>query len=493
MPQQRIQTGSTFEFDSFWQVASDDEGPEDAQGRLTYDPDGGVELTVVDLRQEGAGVFDGPKEIPVLHGHDLQGKPCTLFDVVPVETQGGFGGHVREVLHSNRLVYGAQLDSMEELEIDHVTVDLWGLTEWVNGIWATGEGGVPVKAASRLARLSARLGAPWARRRKETASAELPEGESLNVPLDGAHLVVQRGIANRDGRRAQNKREAHVTARFELDEATTYHDFSERFIRPLQDLMVLSTHLQVEVDAITVLTPYEEEKWWGDQKPIRGLADIAIIERTRFDRPSSPMTTAVQLPMPLRAWGGAAPIIIARWFKLRHELGGPANLLFATLNKRNSSLEADVLNLLSVAEGYHRRGIDEPPFSDEAHQEVVSLIRGIGDKARRDHYIARLRHANQQSQKQRVRALFERAEQVLPEAESWRRNQLQPLIDTRNFLTHWGDPTDEVLEGWDLWYALNRVRVVLEVNLYLDLGVDHETITRAMRIGYHGREFMGPA
>src|SRR4051812_39607316 len=124
--------------------------------------------------------------------------------------------------------------------------------------------------------------------------------------------------------------------------------------------------------AVTVLIPNEEEKWW-DKEPIRIPKEVVIIERTHLDRPTDPEPPRAQLPMPLRAWDGTAPTIIARWFRLRNELGGPGNLLFATLNKRDVSLEADVLNLLSVAEGYHRLRFDRPPFSDSAHQEVLSL------------------------------------------------------------------------------------------------------------------------
>jgi hypothetical protein len=467
MARQRIETGSSFEFDSFWRVADGSDGEEDAQGRLTYDPAGGLELAVVDLEKQGLRALESPGEIPVLHGHDLRGKPCTLFDAIATTTEGHSpSGHVRQVFASNRLVHGAQLRSVDDLAVGDVLVDLWGLTEWVNGIW---EG-----------------------QRPTGPSAELPDGEVLNVPLDGAHLILQRGLATREGRRTENKREAHVTAHFTLEEATTYRDFTERFVRPLQDLMVLARRSQSEVDAITVLMPKEEEKWW-DPEPLRVAETVAIIERTRIDRPPGPRQDRPQIPMPLRAWGGSAPTLLASWFRLRHELGGPANLLFATLNKKEASLEDDVLNLLSVAEGYHRLRLNEPPFADEEHEEVLSLIRTIEDSPRRDHYLLRLRHANEQSQKQRVKALFERAEEVLPEVESWRRKQLQALIDTRNFLTHWGEPTDDVLEDWDLWFALNRVRIVLEVNLYLDLGIDHQTISRAINVAYHGREFMGPA
>jgi HEPN superfamily Apea-like protein/ApeA-like protein len=492
MARQRIETGSAFEFDSFWRAADGSDGVEDAQGRLTYDPAKGIELAVVDLRTVRPDVFESSGVIPVLHGHDLQGKPCTLFDAIATETEGGlFGGHVREVLTSNRLVHGAQLRSMDDLEVGDVLVDLWGLTEWVNGIWEDQESAEP-EGNLRLSRLRKRLAVLWPSRRKAEPTVELPDGEVLNVPLDGAHLILQRGLATREGRRTLNRREAHVTAHFVLEQATTYQDFTERFVRPLQDLMVLTRRSRSEVDAITVLMPREEQKWW-DGEPLRVAETVGIIERTRTDRPAGPGHARPQIPMPLRAWGGSAPALLAAWFRLRHELGGPANLLFATLNKRDVSLEDDVLNLLSVAEGYHRLRLNQPPFADEEHDEVLSLIRTIDDGARRNHYLVRLRYANEQSQKQRVKALFERAEKVLPEVESWRRKQLQALIDTRNFLTHWGEPTDDVLEDWDLWFALNRVRVVLEVNLYLDLGIDRRTISRAVNVAYHGREFMGPA
>src|ERR1700743_1995209 len=125
MARQRIETGSPFEFDSFWRVADDSDRAEDAQGRLIYDPAKGIELVVVDLRTVRPDVFESSGHIPVLHGHDLHGKPCTLFGAIAMETEGGlFGGHVREVLASNRLVYGAQLRSMDDLEVGDVLVDL---------------------------------------------------------------------------------------------------------------------------------------------------------------------------------------------------------------------------------------------------------------------------------------------------------------------------------------------------------------------------------
>jgi len=121
------------------------------------------------------------------------------------------------------------------------------------------------------------------------------------------------------------------------------------------------------------------------------------------------------------------------------------------------------------------------------------MLDALDEKNQRRHYATRLDYANQQSQRQRVRALFERAELVLEEVSSWRRKQLQPLIDTRNFLTHWGDRGDGVLGDWDLWFGLNRLRIVLEINLYLDLGIDLDTIEVSVRMANRRRAFLGPA
>jgi hypothetical protein len=41
-----------------------------------------------------------------------------------------------------------------------------------------------------------------------------------------------------------------------------------------------------------------------------------------------------------------------------------------------------------------------------------------------------------------------------------------------------------VLEDWDLWIALNRLRIVVEMNVYLDLGVDEAAILSAIADSY---------
>jgi ApeA N-terminal domain 1 len=476
MAQQKIRTGCEFEFEGFWWEPQDGE-PRPAQGHLSYKPSEGVELSIVDLRPDPNAVFRSAEPIPVLHGHNLQGKPCTLFDLIPTTIEGHpFGGHTREVLQSNSFVYGLHLSDIDELMVNHAAVSVRGLREWVNHYWTPPryEGESDDEQVAPV--------------------PDLLENDVLGIPLDGARLIFQRGVATPNGTLAQNQREAHVNVRFEMDHPLNYRTFVERYVVPLHDLIVLATHEESEVEGTTIFVPSEEVKWWGRDRPSQTLDNVAVIERTSID-PSLPRPNAfAQIPMPLRAWGVGAPQIIRRWFALRAELGGPGNLLFATLNKRDVSLENDTLSLLSVAEGYHRTLYDNPPLAETTHEAAVeSMLAALSAQDEREHYRSRLRFANQQSQKQRLRFLFERAEEVVEEAESWRRVQLQEAIDTRNFLTHWGEPTERVLEDWDLWFALNRLRIVLEINLYLDVGIDLDTIEVAIRTAYQRRAFLKPA
>lgn len=470
-----MQIGGKFAFDGFWWLPEPEDcepqaeagEPPQAQGRLSYDPEDGAELAVIDLRLDPEDLFKPQKPIPVLYGCNLQGKPCTLLDLAPDTIEvNQFGGHTREVLQSNCFVYGQHVEGLDDLQFNHVTVSISGMQEWVNHYWTPpGE---------------------------DEAAADLLVNDVYKVPLEGGFLLFQRSPATLLGQLANRKSDAAVNVRFEFDEPLSYPEFRKRYADPLRDLILLTAHGSCEVEAISAFVPSEKIVWCGVDRPNESLESVSVIERPSPDWRAPRPDSFMFVPMPLRAWGADAANVISRWFALRETLEGPGDLFFATINKPHPDIEGDLLNLLSVAEGYHRVFWDESPFPDEVHVEAVAaMLDAVGD-AQKDHYRRRLAYANQQSQRQRVRALFERAEPALWEVKSWRKNQLQDLISTRNFLTHWGDRDEKVLEDWDLWFGLNRLRIVLEINFYLDLGIDIQTIEVAIRTANRRRAFLSP-
>jgi HEPN superfamily Apea-like protein len=393
---------------------------------------------------------------------------------MPISVEANiFGGHVKEILQTNSLIYGMHLKSIDELAVHDAIVGIEGLQQWVNHHWIR-----PSESGDE----------------EEITVDDLLKNDVFNIPLANGHLLIARGVANRDGQMVNDRRDATVQAQFHLDSSIPYDDFHRQYSSALMDLVVLTSHQPSQIAFETVLVPADSIEWCGAERPGSSVDDVHVVQRTALEPlPDNPHAFEL-IPMPLRAWGSAAADVVRRWFTLRAALEGPGDLLFATLNKAHAELESDTLALLSVGEGYHRVSRDDPPFSVEEHQSALKvMLEGLEHKRQEEHYRGKLHHANQQSQKQRLRQLFERAESVLPEVESWKRKQLQALVNTRNYFVHWGERSGDVLEDWDLWAALNRLRIVLEINLYLDLEVDLDAIEIAIRIANRRRKFMGEA
>lgn len=99
------------------------------------------------------------------------------------------------------------------------------------------------------------------------------------------------------------------------------------------------------------------------------------------------------------------------------------------------------------------------------------------------HYGDRLRHANSQSQRQRIRWLIERASTADDRLADHARSVTARLVGWRNDHTHLGSesttpPLDDLL-------LLNEVlSYVIEANILLDLGISEEDARYCLAHGY---------
>jgi ApeA N-terminal domain 1 len=454
----KVKTGEAFDFEGFWwEPSASGSSDHTAQGLLRYDPSEGVTLSIVDLHGGPEKALNGPTSIPVLHGETLQGKPCTLLDVICHQSQGTlFGGHSQETLGSNLLFYGAHVLSTDDTPFSRARIGLRGLPEWLTEPWPG----------------------------QEASFADISDKNVLEVPLEGARLIFQEESYSTTERFSELTR-ADYSALFELDQPTTLSELNERFVRPLHDLLILGTNEEIRVKETTLLIPEEIEKWWDDKKPIKPVNEVSVVLRSELQWHAERPNAFHQVPFPLTALGSDPVETIQRWYALREELAGAGNSLFATINRRFRALEVDLLSLLSVAEGYHRARFDKPAVSDERHNAAIDvMINALSDDLK-ENYRKRLKYANEQTQRQRLRELFENAEGAVPKAQGWRK-LVHPLVETRNFLTHWGEESDDVLKTPELILALKRIEIVLRINLMLDLEVDPLDIQGSLNVS-HGQ------
>jgi ApeA N-terminal domain 1 len=434
----------------------------------------------------------------VLHGESLDGKPLTLLDAFTIHRrEWPTTEHNIERLSAGTLLIGAEVAAADELVFARAVFRLRGLREWMS----TSSPGLDGRRSALNPR---QLFAPprpprglraclrhwrerWSRRRR---GREHP----LVVSIDGARLTF--GFTREAGGtpfRDVTGYDAEVIV--ELDEAAPLPEWSERWLRPLLDLLVFANREQCVVGSFVAVI-HDPALAEAVGPAIRVAApdsvwarhEIEIVRPDPVDLRERQIEPFRHLLLPLAAFRDRAEQLLPLWFDIHRKLGGAAAFFFGTLNVGRIYQENRLLNLLAFAEGYHRTFFDAPPFTHEVHDELVNrMLATLDDSTQRDHYRARLRYANSQSQRQRLGELIDRAGDAVPELRPRLTKLRHELVDTRNQYTHFGEPGPNVLAPEDLHGRVDRLLLVLEVNLLRDLGVEDALIPKLVAQAYQER------
>jgi hypothetical protein len=192
--------------------------------------------------------------------------------------------------------------------------------------------------------------------------------------------------------------------------------------------------------------------------------------------------------------GAEASTLLRRWFDLHKRLEPAGQLLFSTLNEGRQWLENQLLNLTSFGEAYHERMHDEPRFDAELNSRLMAeLLPLVPSGIPREAWCEKTGYAWRLTQRRRLQDLLERALVVVPQLEPFEEDLVRQLVATRNYLTHWTTTSKHVVDGHDMLRAVQRLIVVLEANLLLDLDLDPAAIEYAIASSYARHPVLHPA
>ena len=293
------------------------------------------------------------------------------------------------------------------------------------------------------------------------------------------------GAVYRWRREAHRANEVHYAVRahaqLEFPGEVTLRRVDE-LVEPLRDLIAFSTRRPSSVRCLQLLgAANANDVHWQHRREFKVVRPPEVPPDIR---PRSDFCALLLNPATLPQ--GAD--IIARWYELRASLGPVWSLFFATLADEWMTPESQLLSLTSFAEAYHRTLHDVPPLTDdEAAAALAGMLAALPDRRHRDHYRSRLQFTNSQSQRARIRELTRRALDVATAWDLDARLVCAQAVDTRNWLTHWGDGGQHVQEGDKLVLLLRRLHVILTINLLLDLGLTGEDTARQVGKGLAGQ------
>ena len=440
--------------DLAWDTPWDLEGafwlPGDARhfyGRLRHEPDRGTQVHFVacPLMVGQARHIDAP-HIPTVYGESTSGNALSLLDVYPASwTEGGI--NTVEGLALNVVAGRPHLEQLATTAVQRVTVGLHGLREAFAGVWGYG-GGVlrPSQVPGGL---------------YDALTAKLAEGVTLRIEAGEMDNVSRGRLTPQE----------YASAVFELDGGLPYAEWQAHYVEPLRDFVALTTRRQSYVTRMRLSCDPSQGLGW----------QLATTPHPRPDAYGSRSVHALAVDLSLV---GDPAAMLRRWFELHEQVGPVWTTFFAALYG-GAVLEDQFLALAAFAEGYHRALHDRQPLSRAADRRAQKvMLDAVGDPVLRKLYRERLSHANAQTQRDRLTELASRAVEPL----DWDidiRVTVSRIIDTRNWMTHWGSRGVAAVEDPEGISSLVRcLELVIHANLLLDLGLDESVVRGGVGSGW---------
>jgi hypothetical protein len=407
---------------------------------------------------------EASRDLRTVYGETSDGIPMSLHVVrfIGGQEEPFIGrSHVRYV--AERLIYGAHADGEDDVSTDALSLSYRGLREWL----LSATQGKPIPLAEIVTAPQPGTDEPPPSRTDEW---------ELRSVVDVAGVEVEMSAGKRRGRTSRFRSEYDTSAvlRMKAAEPLTLAQWRLAWIQPLRDLVLFGTREQT----VVLYTHWRDPELGG----IR--CGVYLPPDTQIGPPDHSEYHQRDL-LPSGIWGQEGfGALIESWRSLYLSLGSVATTLFEVFNTVDMPPLTRLLRLTACAEGYHRVLHSEPPFTDEAHTQMVNaMLEALPNDNARKLYRAPLTYANEQSQRKRLRWLITRAAAV-DNRLGGRANEITGrLVDWRNDQTHL-DEAREAPQLDDLLLLNAVLTYVLEANILLDLHLDVEDVGYCLAHGH---------
>ena len=170
--------------------------------------------------------------------------------------------------------------------------------------------------------------------------------------------------------------------------------------------------------------------------------------------------------------------MMTRWFE-GYETFEPAfNLYFASRTQSAVSPDTKVLWLTQAMEALHRKNSQATEMSESEFRNLLDLIGQSCPDDRRDWVLDNLRYANEPRFRRRVRELVEPFKRWFGTSNKERRDFINKVCDTRNYLTHYDEKTtrNRATDPEELFDLHEKMEALFQFHLLKLIGIDESSI-----------------
>ena len=417
-------------------------------GALSWDPADGASLTLLDMLLE---VRTSQFYAPTVLGETFDGVALTLMHPVVANHADRLTptrSWTRSTLLASTMLRGHHVSDPDAFVFSRAVVRFAGLRDVCLQEWPSGEDG-------------------------EWVPFVTPGLGARQANVIGGSLLFRQRQRRTEGKYSEAS-ETDVDVVICSDNPLSLADFDDQWLNPLEALTILAargpTVLQQMVLAVVDDDGAEHE--------------VEVLTRTPSLAPK-PQEEYKPLVRLATLGQGAMPFI-ARWWDLYQGLGPAADFLSSALSGE-MFVEQKLVAAMSFLESYHRNLHRVALVSPEEHrQNVESMIATLDLEDHKSRYRVLLDRAIEQSARERAEAFIVRAHETLPGVPGLDSTLAKDLVNARNAVAHLSRSISKVLKGLDLTYAVARLRLVLQVNLLLDLGLDSDLVASMVFTSYEG-------
>lgn len=177
--------------------------------------------------------------------------------------------------------------------------------------------------------------------------------------------------------------------------------------------------------------------------------------------------------LPYHEHSGEMAGYLRNWLESYEEYEPTFNLYFTVTANRFMHLEGRFLFLAHGIESLHRRSFATTRMSTEEFEHRVDFVLAKVPESWRDWIEARLAHGNEPAFRKRVVEMLEPFKELFGTG-SERKNMVDKIVNTRNFLTHYDRELEEiaVTEPQELLSLYWKVESLVQLRLLQLLGLD---------------------
>ena len=186
------------------------------------------------------------------------------------------------------------------------------------------------------------------------------------------------------------------------------------------------------------------------------------------------------------------PRIIKTWWSINKQYYKELLIYFnCILNEHQVSSELNFQTIAIALESYYRKKFPDPVIPKKKYDVMIEELLNKAEEGLQKAYIKRFKKmGNTVSLKKMLLKLVTICPETFDDEKTERENFCENVSHTRNYLSHGADELrEDALEGDELYYATNQMKILIDGLLLYELELSYEQINMMMKRNRDTRNF----